>query len=533
MRLKSIYLPNFKNLRDFTVTFSAESPTTVLVGRNASGKSNLIEAIVTIFRDLHRCPLRHDRRPLCNGTISYTVHGSEVEIKHDPSLDRNRTKIRVDGLQLPPSKLTGQIKDQILPDTVFAYYSGPSNRLESVFDGPLAAFRDAMIKRERSARQRMLYGRPIHSKFVLLSFLAEADVGQFEFLSRELGIVGVESVLFVLKQPYWASGRRGAEEKNKFWGAAGVVQSFLAEVYGAAIAPLLLEQRVPIGIRQHKTLEYIYLYLPDQETLVRLVDSLASKQAISRSRELFTILESAFVSDLIADIKVNLRKKNVDGTVTFTELSEGEQQLLLVLGLLRFTKEEESLFLLDEPDTHLNPAWSLRFLELVDEAVGYRDLSQLIVASHDPVAISLLRREQVRHLDVDEEVGTITASEPTDDPINLGVSGVLLSELFGFQSAFAPERADEIAEREQLRLRENSLTPEEATRLVELNRILGELDLASVHPDRLYVLFMREMIAQQRDELAQKPALTREEVLEQRRLTEEIVRNLRTEEGIN
>ena len=82
---------------------------------------------------------------------------------------------------------------------MFAYYSGPSNRLESVFEAPLAAFRDAMIRRRVDVRQRMLYGRPIHSKFVLLSFLAEADVAQFEFLTRELGIVGVESVLFVLE----------------------------------------------------------------------------------------------------------------------------------------------------------------------------------------------------------------------------------------------------------------------------------------------------------------------------------------------
>jgi predicted ATPase len=532
MRLKSIYLASFKNLRNFTVTFSPESATTVLVGRNASGKSNLIEAIVTIFRDLDAGPSQIRLTPF-QYKIGYTVHGNDVEIEHDPSLSRNRTKISVNGSPLMVSKLTSDVRDRILPDTVFAYYSGPSNRLEAVFEAPLAAFRDAMIKRERNARQRMLYGRPIHSKFVLLSFLAEADVSQFEFLSRELGIEGVESVLFVLKQPYWASGRRGAEAKHEFWGAAGVVQSFLDEVYAAALAPLLLEQRVPVGIRQHKTLEYVYLYLPDQETLVRLVDSLASKQAISRSRELFTILESAFVSDLIADIKVNLRKKNVDGTVTFTELSEGEQQLLLVLGLLRFTKEEESLFLLDEPDTHLNPAWSLRFLELVDEAVGYRDLSQLIVASHDPVAISLLRKEQVRYLDVDDEVGNVTASEPKDDPIDLGVSGVLLSELFGFQSAFAPERADQIAERERLRLRDENLTPEELARLAELDDMLGELDFTSVHPDRLYILFMREMIAQERDELARKPTLSREEALEQRRLTEEIVRNIRTEEDVN
>jgi predicted ATPase len=529
MRLKRIYLPNFKNLRDFNIDFAPDSPTTVLVGRNATGKSNLIEAIVTIFRDLDAGPDQIRLTPFPY-KFEYSIHGRTVRIEHDPELKRNRTKIFVADEPFPVRNVVGHGADEILPDTVFAYYSGPSNRLETVFDAPLATFRDAMIKRRQDVRQRMLYGRPIHSKFVLLSFLAESDVAQFEFLSRELGIVGVESVLFVLRQPYWASGRQGAENKANFWGAAGVVRSFLEEVYKAALAPLLLEQRVPLGIKQRKTLEHLYLYLKDQDSLVRLVDNLASKQAIfSRSRELFTILESAFVSDLISDIRVNLRKRNVDGTVTFTELSEGEQQLLLVLGLLRFTKEEESLFLLDEPDTHLNPAWSLRFLKLIDEAVGHHDQSHLLIASHDPVAISLLRKREVRHLEADDRSGRISSYEPIEHPIDLGVSGVLLSELFGFQSAYAPERADELADRDRLREKVDR-TEAESERLASLERSLAEVDLASVHPDRLYVLFMREMLAQQRAEIANKPALTRAEVLEQRELTAEIVRAIRADE---
>ena len=462
--------------------------------------------------------------------ITYSVRGQKVEIEHNPDLPRDRTKITVDGEPIPFTKIVDDVADQILPDTVFAYYSGPSNRLESIFDLPLAAFRDAMIKGRRDVRQRMLYGRPIHSKFVLLSFLAEADVAQFEFLNRELGIEGVESVLFVLQQPYWAPKGQGPENKAQFWNASGVVRSFLEEVYRSALTPLLLRQRISLGIRQYETKERLYLYLQDQGSLVRMVEHLASQQAISRSRELFTILESAFVSDLIADIRVNLRKRNVDGTLTFTELSEGEQQLLMVLGLLRFTKEEESLFLLDEPDTHLNPAWSLRFLELIDEAVGHHDLSQLLIASHDPVAISLLRKNEVRLLEADDRSGIIESYEPIDDPIDLGISGVLLSELFGFQSAYAPERAEELAERDRLREKAPYLTGPESQRLASLEQTLSDVDFTSVHPDRMYNLFMREMISQQRSEIASKPALTREEVLEQRALTEEIVRSIRASE---
>ena len=68
-------------------------------------------------------------------------------------------------------------------------------------------------------------------------------------------------------------------------------------------------------------------------------------------------------------------------------------------------------------------------------------------------------------------------------------------------------------------------------RLAELNARLKQVDLSGVHPDPLYALFVREMLAQERAELAEKPALSRSEVLEQRRTAEEIVRRIRGSEG--
>jgi predicted ATP-dependent endonuclease of OLD family len=45
-------IPGFKNLIDFEIGFDEGSPTTVLVGRNGTGKSNVLEALTVIFRDL-------------------------------------------------------------------------------------------------------------------------------------------------------------------------------------------------------------------------------------------------------------------------------------------------------------------------------------------------------------------------------------------------------------------------------------------------------------------------------------------------
>ena len=52
MRLISVTIDEFKNLRGLTVNFDETSPYTVVIGENGAGKSNLIEALAIIFRDL-------------------------------------------------------------------------------------------------------------------------------------------------------------------------------------------------------------------------------------------------------------------------------------------------------------------------------------------------------------------------------------------------------------------------------------------------------------------------------------------------
>lgn len=64
MHLQRIKLPSFRNLKDFEITFTEniDDPNVedgqrnfnshAIIGANGAGKSNLIEAIITIFRDL-------------------------------------------------------------------------------------------------------------------------------------------------------------------------------------------------------------------------------------------------------------------------------------------------------------------------------------------------------------------------------------------------------------------------------------------------------------------------------------------------
>jgi predicted ATP-dependent endonuclease of OLD family len=51
VKQRTLEIGAFKNLRNFSIDFS-QKLTTVLLGYNGTGKSNLLEALIIIFRDL-------------------------------------------------------------------------------------------------------------------------------------------------------------------------------------------------------------------------------------------------------------------------------------------------------------------------------------------------------------------------------------------------------------------------------------------------------------------------------------------------
>jgi predicted ATPase len=62
----------------------------------------------------------------------------------------------------------------------------------------------------------------------------------------------------------------------------------------------------------------------------------------------------------------------------------------------RFTRN--ALFILDEPDTHLNPVWQHSYLSLIEIWTGVAanaDQCQILMTSHNPLTIAALHRDEV------------------------------------------------------------------------------------------------------------------------------------------
>ena len=279
MQLLRIRIPAFRNLRDLDIAFDTHlqpsgSATNalpkpirshVLIGQNGTGKSNLIEGLITIFRDVDL-----DREAAFNYTLEYSIHSHVVRIEAD-SAKQKRPYVWVDDKAASQGFL---LKNrQLLPAHIFAYYSGRNERIEALFheherrfnqrqeittnevlseqllenftgtDADIRAIEEAKRRREVRLKQvgddrlrRLFYCRGGHSQLVLLACLLSDDP-VFQKVLKNLHIESLESALFVLKEPHRLrekrrNGKFEVQELNegdpRFWYArSNVVSEFL------------------------------------------------------------------------------------------------------------------------------------------------------------------------------------------------------------------------------------------------------------------------------------------------------------------
>lgn len=542
----------FKNLKNVTIDFDQDHWVTVVIGWNGTGKSNVLEALAIIFRDL----IAKKRTPAFAFQLAYRMGAGEtlryIHIDADPDREKDAFLIRIaDARQIRRNDLIDEVLDfggdadksprgkpikltaflnadsEYLPRYVFSYYSGESPRMHEVFRPYLENYDSKLRNGEDPGLKRLFYAMPVHSQFVLLAFLIQQSDVVRSFLDDHLGLdpdEGIESVLFVLRQPPWKS--KAADGDSRFWNARGVVRDFLSRLYNIALAPVEISRRVSTSIWNKETLQFKYLFVKDIAALRRLVGNQSPAQ-------FFRDLESTYVSELIEEVRIRVRLKKNDGSVTFRELSEGEQQLLTVLGLLRFTAEDESLFLLDEPDTHLNPRWSVDYISYLKQfiASGTRqeETSHILLTTHNPLAIAELDREQVQilRLSKTDEQRQIVACYPEMAPRGMGYAAIVTSDMFGIASSLDLP-TQELLEAQRAFAAKERLTEQEQRDLDRINAQLDRLGFRFFHPDDEYsrYLRLRNALLVKQFETEQPVALAKKVVQMSRADREELAKRL-------
>lgn len=374
MKFKSLKIKGFKNLTGsdgwFTLDFTNKNGITVLIGNNGSGKSNVLEAISSIFIGLYKIGTPQ-RKP----TFSYLI---EYSIGEEPSTDIKIELINGKyGFYINDTK---ELKkdflesgDRWLPSKVIASYSGEEIRLwEAYYKHSYSDF----ITSAKSNKLRILPEQKLFyidsdywNEALIVFLLSELDSNQ-NFVSDNLGIVSVENIVF----------KFNTKNLSKY--------------------------------QSNMITEFVRRLNPDNnDTITKSFEDF--KDFVTEYEyELFIKLISASQSELITNIIINFNTN-----LRTEDLSEGQKKQILIRAILEFLADQKTLILLDEPDSHIHVANKLQLKNILEEY----EYKNLIFTSHSPTLMNIFDR----HLEYLEN-GQIRGSEKAE--ILKEISGNTMSD---------------------------------------------------------------------------------------------------------
>jgi len=396
MRLKSVFISQYKNLRDFELTFDGESFLDVFVGKNGSGKSNFFEALIETFRHLveFRGP---DNAISFDYRIVYEIEDKEVRFESRSG----KLETTFDG------KRRRSMNGVPLPDNLLIYYSGHN----ATVGGLIAHYADEFRERIKNAgpgENRWFVGIGPEYKALLLTMLLLQPEGNPArgYIVDKLGIArlgvpipgGAELteplIRITLERPEYAKGKRQFDieqndETDRYWKAEGVVKQFLD---GLTQCEVRLSERFTISEGYFASEERYVLHL----SLERLQTAFGERGALW----LFRQFDNLKTLGMLAEISVPLKMKGgAEGNVQF--FSDGQFQTIYIYAITELFKESNCLMLLDEPDAFLHPEWQYQFLrQVIQIRENVAPKNHLLMSSHSAITLIPHDREKIRFFDI-------------------------------------------------------------------------------------------------------------------------------------
>ncbi|AOB25509.1 restriction system-associated AAA family ATPase [Bordetella bronchiseptica] len=122
-------------------------------------------------------------------------------------------------------------------------------------------------------------------------------------------------------------------------------------------------------------------------------------------------------------------KQGVAEPMMLKELSDGEHQLLHSLGLCLLFRETNSLFLLDEPETHFNPDWRANFISRLRQCLSDQGefAQEMLITTHTPFLISDSKPDKVLVFAKDKASGKVSISHPPYNTLGASINKITMN----------------------------------------------------------------------------------------------------------
>lgn len=176
------------------------------------------------------------------------------------------------------------------------------------------------------------------------------------------------------------------------------------------------------------------LYESESLYINETVPTLPSDQRIMRFKDLY------------------IQKIGIPDDMLSKSFSDGEHQFLHTLGLCLLYKNDQCLFLLDEPETHFNPEWRSQFISSIRSCYKGANPSitrEILITTHAPFLVSDSKKEYVLVFYKDLDSRKVEVSRPNYSTLGASINKITL-ETFGKQETiggYAKQQLDRISKR--------------------------------------------------------------------------------------
>lgn len=372
MKLKSLKIKGFKNLSSedgwFTLDFTDKNGITVLIGNNGSGKSNIIEAISSIFTGLYKMGTPQ-RKPTFEYVLEYILNDTDkykLSLTTSPNGDKiynftkNENNIAVGTFKANPS--------QYLPSSIVAIYSGEEMRLwESYYKHLYNDFmREVKGNFQILSNPKLVYINKYYWDISLLSLLYSELQSNQTFCQRILKTDNLNDIKIIIK--FNTNNLTNFSENS--------VVSFVKSLNTSE------EREKEISLNELRENQLIG---SEKDLFLKLMASVMDKESKYK---------------LIEDITIKY-----SNDLTTESLSEGEKKQILIRTGLEIVADTDSLILLDEPDSHIHVANK----SLLKDILSEYETKDTVLTTHSPTLMNIFSE----HL-VFLENGTIKGEEKAE-----------------------------------------------------------------------------------------------------------------------
>lgn len=367
---------------------------TVIIGPNGTGKSTLLSYIAKIFEDLQFYKNNQKRNPSSLNfpySISYQIDKKKYTIENrNKGLDRE-TK---DGKVLIRWGFTMQIDDDetnnweeiILPSQILAVSYLPMDRFRQKRNLPDDFYQYLGLRHRSNAASPQYFLN--NTLPLLFNYIAQSN--STRFLKEILKFMGADSTYLGIQLEY---------RYKKFFFTGNIKIKEFQELFEN---PKLFSKREGTSF----AVDYYNRYIKEDNQLIKKIVKYLNVRV---SQDKITVGEKSILDfnlfdniELIEELSLiqHLQKldlltsasllfrKNRDKTISSQDLSSGEFHFLTTMIAIQATLKENSLVLIDEPDTSLHPNWQMKYIHNLKELFKSWNSTHFVMATHSHFLIS-------------------------------------------------------------------------------------------------------------------------------------------------